>query len=100
VNPNRIGLEAAMSDDQTTAVIERYLEADEVLGAVVERLLKAMREIRPGTVRQFFALANQRMRWELNDLARRLDTLDHPFNNFLILSIVRANRGGRGCGVP
>jgi RNA polymerase sigma factor (sigma-70 family) len=108
-----------MSDDHTTAVVERYLialaedspidpviralldravgrlrvlcasllhrsyprltrpplnlEADEVLGAVVERLLKAMREVRPGTVRQFFALANQHIRWELNDLARRLD---------------------------
>jgi RNA polymerase sigma-70 factor (ECF subfamily) len=49
------------------------LEADEVLNAVVERLLKAMREVRPLTVRQFFALANQHMRWELNDLARRLD---------------------------
>jgi len=32
-----------------------------------------MREVRPQTVRQFFALANQHMRWELNDLARRLD---------------------------
>jgi RNA polymerase sigma factor (sigma-70 family) len=40
---------------------------------VVERLLKAMRVVRPGTVREFFALANQHMRWELNDLARRLD---------------------------
>jgi RNA polymerase sigma-70 factor (ECF subfamily) len=49
------------------------LEADELLGAVVERLLKALREARPRTVRQFFALANQHMRWELNDLARRLD---------------------------
>jgi RNA polymerase sigma factor (sigma-70 family) len=49
------------------------LETDEVLGAVVERLLKAMRSVRPHTVRQFFALANQHMRWELNDLARRLD---------------------------
>jgi RNA polymerase sigma factor (sigma-70 family) len=49
------------------------LQTDEMLGAVVERLLKAMREARPGTVRQFFALANQHMRWELNDLARRLD---------------------------
>ena len=28
---------------------------------------------RPPTVRQFFALANQHMRWQLNDLARRLD---------------------------
>jgi RNA polymerase sigma-70 factor (ECF subfamily) len=49
------------------------LESDEVLGAVVERLIKAMRSIRPRTVREFFALANQHMRWELNDLARRLD---------------------------
>jgi RNA polymerase sigma factor (sigma-70 family) len=49
------------------------LEADELLGAVVERLLKAMREARPHTVRDFFALANQHMRWELNDLSRRLD---------------------------
>jgi RNA polymerase sigma-70 factor (ECF subfamily) len=36
-------------------------------------LIKAMREVHPQTVRQFFALANQHMRWELNDLARRLD---------------------------
>jgi len=49
------------------------LQADELLGAVVERLLKALREARPRTVRQLFALANQHMRWELNDLARRLD---------------------------
>jgi RNA polymerase sigma-70 factor (ECF subfamily) len=49
------------------------LQADELLGAVAERLLKAMREVRPGNVRQFFALANRHMRWELNDLARRLD---------------------------
>jgi len=49
------------------------LQAEELLSGVVERLLKAMREARPRTVRQFFALANQHMRWELNDLARRLD---------------------------
>jgi RNA polymerase sigma factor (sigma-70 family) len=49
------------------------LQADEMLSAVVERLLKALRGVRPQTVRQFFALANQHMRWELNDLARRLD---------------------------
>jgi RNA polymerase sigma factor (sigma-70 family) len=49
------------------------LQADELLGAIVERLLKALREARPRTVRQLFALANQHMRWELNDLARRLD---------------------------
>jgi RNA polymerase sigma-70 factor (ECF subfamily) len=108
-----------MSEEQTTAVVQRYLEAlagdqpaepiiralldrsvrrlqllcgnllyrqyrrltlpplnlerDELLSAVVERLLKAMRSQRPPTVRQFFGLVNQHMRWELNDLARRLD---------------------------
>src|SRR5438445_11362664 len=49
------------------------LQADEMLSALVERLLKALREARPTSVRQFFALAGQHMRWELNDMARRLD---------------------------
>jgi RNA polymerase sigma-70 factor (ECF subfamily) len=49
------------------------LQPEEVLDAVVERLLKAMRSVHPQTVRQFFALVNQHMRWELNDVARRLD---------------------------
>jgi RNA polymerase sigma-70 factor (ECF subfamily) len=49
------------------------LQRDELLSAVVERLLNAMRSQRPPTVRQFFGLVNQHMRWELNDLARRLD---------------------------
>jgi RNA polymerase sigma factor (sigma-70 family) len=49
------------------------LQSEEILSAVVERLLKAMQTVRPKTVRGFFALVNQHMRWELNDLARRLD---------------------------
>ena len=49
------------------------LQTEELLGAAAERLLKALREARPCTVREFFALAGQHMRWELNDLARRLD---------------------------
>jgi RNA polymerase sigma-70 factor (ECF subfamily) len=49
------------------------LETDELLEGVVAGLLTALRTIRPLTVRQFFALANQHMRWQLNDLARRLD---------------------------
>jgi RNA polymerase sigma factor (sigma-70 family) len=53
------------------------LQTDEVLSAVVERLIKAMRAARPETVRQFFGLANQHIRWELNDLARRLDEQAH-----------------------
>ena len=49
------------------------LEPDELLGDVVAGLLRALRTTRPPTVRRFFALANQHMRWQLNDLARRLD---------------------------
>jgi RNA polymerase sigma-70 factor (ECF subfamily) len=49
------------------------LETDELLGGVVAGLLKALRETHPQTVRRFFALATQHMRWQLNDLARRLD---------------------------
>jgi len=54
------------------------LEPDDLLSAVVERLIKAMRAVRPGNVRQFFGLANQHMRWELNELARRLDSNPPP----------------------
>jgi RNA polymerase sigma factor (sigma-70 family) len=54
------------------------LQSEEMLSAVFDRLLKAIQEIRPTTVRQFFALANQHIRWELNDLARRLDAQSPP----------------------
>jgi RNA polymerase sigma factor (sigma-70 family) len=49
------------------------LEVDELLGGVVAGLLTALHKTRPPTVRRFFALANQHMRWQLNDLARRVD---------------------------
>jgi len=70
-----------VSEDQTTAVVQRYLDelagdslqANEVLDAVEERVLKALRAARPRTVRELFALASRHMRRELNDLARRLD---------------------------
>jgi len=48
------------------------LQQDEMLGLLVERLLKAMRKVKPRTVREFFALANQHLRWELNEFARQL----------------------------
>src|SRR5262249_2022930 len=54
------------------------LEVDEMLGAVVARLLRALREVRPQNVRQFFGLATRHMRWELNDLARSLDERSRP----------------------
>ena len=53
------------------------LQPEELLSAVVERLIRALKAVHPATVRQFFALANQHMRWELNDLARRLDKEGH-----------------------
>jgi RNA polymerase sigma factor (sigma-70 family) len=49
------------------------LQPEEMLSGLVERLIKALRKTSPPTVRQFFGLANQHMRWELNELARRLD---------------------------
>jgi RNA polymerase sigma-70 factor (ECF subfamily) len=49
------------------------LETDELLDGVVAGLLTALQKVRPQTVREFFALANQHMRWQLNDLARLLD---------------------------
>ncbi len=54
------------------------LETDELLGGVVAGLLTALRKVRPQTVRQFFALANQHIRWQLNDLARLLDEKPRP----------------------
>jgi RNA polymerase sigma-70 factor (ECF subfamily) len=53
------------------------LRSEELLSGLVERLLKAMQKTHPPTVRQFFAMVNQHMRWELNDLARRLDEHSH-----------------------
>ena len=73
------------------------LQADELLGAVAERLLKALREARPQTVRQFFALANQHMRWELNDLARRLD--EQPTPKELQEGLVPAPPSSSGSGL-
>jgi RNA polymerase sigma-70 factor (ECF subfamily) len=49
------------------------LETDELLGGVVAGLLTALRTTRPPTVRRFFGLANQHIRWQLSALARRLD---------------------------
>jgi hypothetical protein len=40
---------------------------------LMRRPAEDQREARPRTVRELFALANQHMRRELNDLARRLD---------------------------
>jgi RNA polymerase sigma-70 factor (ECF subfamily) len=73
------------------------LETDELLGGVVAGLLIALRQTRPPTVRRFFALANQHMRWQLNDLARRLD--QQPAVAALTESRVAAPASSTGSGL-
>lgn len=74
------------------------LETDELVGAVVERLIKALGTVRPRTVREFFGLATQHMRWELNDLARRLD--ERPANAELAEGLVPAPAGSDSVLTP
>ena len=77
------------------------LQPDEMLGAVTERMLKAMRAARPQTVRQFFALANQHLRWELNDVARRLDKQAPAVEvreSFLAAPVDSSSGSGSGTG--
>src|SRR5262245_14402964 len=73
------------------------LETHELLGGVVAGLLTALRTSRPPTVRRFFALANQHMRWQLNDLARRLD--EQPAAAALAESGVAAPPSSSGSGL-
>jgi RNA polymerase sigma-70 factor (ECF subfamily) len=73
------------------------LETDELLGGVVAGLLTALRATRPTTVRQFFALACQHMRWQLNDLARRLD--ERPPPAALVDSAVATPLSSTGTGL-
>ncbi len=69
------------------------LQAEELLSSVVERLMKALQKARPAGVRQFFALANQHMLWELNDLARRLDKEDPDLQLLESLAIAPESSG-------
>jgi RNA polymerase sigma-70 factor (ECF subfamily) len=73
------------------------LQTDELVGGVVAGLLTALRTTRPPTVRQFFALACQHMRWQLNDLARRLD--QQPAAAALAESGVAAPPASTGSGL-
>jgi RNA polymerase sigma-70 factor (ECF subfamily) len=46
------------------------VQPEDLIGAVVERLIKAMRTVLPTHVREFFALTMKHIRWELNEVAR------------------------------
>ena len=63
------------------------LQPDELLGAVVERLIKAMRNVRPKHIREFFALVRKHVRWELNEMARGLDA--YQYESLTIDAIAR-----------
>jgi RNA polymerase sigma-70 factor (ECF subfamily) len=51
--------------------VHRWADTDDVLQNSLLRLLRALREVRPPSVRAFFGLAAEQMRRELLDLARR-----------------------------
>lgn len=52
--------------------VKRWAETDDVLQGALVRLVRALGNVRPASLRDFFALATQQIRWELLDLARHL----------------------------
>jgi RNA polymerase sigma factor (sigma-70 family) len=53
--------------------VHRWAEADDVLQNSLLRLLRALREVQPRSMRDFFGLAAEQMRRELLDLARHFN---------------------------
>lgn len=51
--------------------VERWVEAEDVLQDSMLRLLRALKEVRPNSMREFFGLGALQIRRELLDLARR-----------------------------
>jgi RNA polymerase sigma factor (sigma-70 family) len=50
--------------------VARWEETDDVLNNALVRLIRALQEVRPGSVREFFGLAAEQVRRELLDLKR------------------------------
>jgi RNA polymerase sigma-70 factor (ECF subfamily) len=50
--------------------VKRWAETDDVLQSALMRLLRSLKDVQPGTPKQFFALATLQIRRELIDLAR------------------------------
>jgi RNA polymerase sigma factor (sigma-70 family) len=50
--------------------VKRWVQTDDVLQNAILRLLRALQEVQPGSVREFYGLAAEQMRRELLDLAR------------------------------
>jgi len=51
--------------------VRRWAETGDVLQGALMRLVRALRQVHPASLRDFFALATQQVRRELVDLARR-----------------------------
>jgi RNA polymerase sigma-70 factor (ECF subfamily) len=50
--------------------VKRWTQTDDVLQSALIRLLRALQEVRPASMREFFALTTEQIRRELLDLAR------------------------------
>jgi RNA polymerase sigma-70 factor (ECF subfamily) len=50
--------------------VRRWAQTDDVLQSALVRLLRALHDVHPATVREFFALSAEQIRRELIDLAR------------------------------
>jgi RNA polymerase sigma-70 factor (ECF subfamily) len=50
--------------------VHRWVQTDDVLQNALVRLLRALQEVQPATVREFFGLSAEQIRRELLDLAR------------------------------
>src|SRR5947209_7323531 len=55
------------------ASVRRWADTGDVLQSALMRLLRALTEVRPASMRDFFGLAAEQMRRELLDLARHFN---------------------------
>jgi DNA-directed RNA polymerase specialized sigma24 family protein len=62
--------------------VQRWVETEDVLQNALLRLLRALEQVQPGSMREFFGLAAEQMRRELLDLARHFHgPLGHGANH-------------------
>jgi RNA polymerase sigma factor (sigma-70 family) len=53
--------------------VKRWTETDDVLQNVLLRLVRALQDVQPGSMREFFGLSTELIRRELLDMARHYD---------------------------
>lgn len=77
--------------------VGRFVDPDDVIQNSLIRLLAALRDIRPASTREFYALANTLIRRELLDLTRRYYG---PHGHGTNLAPVAVGEGGAAPGPP